>query len=232
MAVFAGPKIVEDGLIMYLDAVNQKSYPGSGTSWIDLANPSTHAIAYNSPVFNSQGFFTFDGPNDFFRFTRTDLNGGTFAYPLLSIILWLKPSSSGGTTATGNNIITIENSIEISIGNNENGYSSIAYASNPWSWRYFSGDYLVNDSWNQIVYVHDFSKRTVYVNGIEIGNYANSGNISTGNGSYPYLTLMGRYSGTSSQAEGSLSLVKMYNRGISAAEIKQNFEALRGRFGI
>jgi hypothetical protein len=43
---------------------------------------------------------------------------------------------------------------------------------------------------------------------------------------------MGRYSGTSSQAEGSLSLVKMYNRGISAAEIKQNFEALRGRFGI
>jgi hypothetical protein len=32
MAVYAGPKIVEDGLIMYLDAVNQKSYPGSGTS--------------------------------------------------------------------------------------------------------------------------------------------------------------------------------------------------------
>jgi hypothetical protein len=43
---------------------------------------------------------------------------------------------------------------------------------------------------------------------------------------------MGRYTGTGSQAEGSLSLVKMYSRVISAEEIKQNFEALRGRFGI
>jgi hypothetical protein len=32
MAVFAGPKIVDDGLVLYLDAANEKSYPGSGTT--------------------------------------------------------------------------------------------------------------------------------------------------------------------------------------------------------
>jgi hypothetical protein len=32
MSIFAGPKIVEDGLVLYLDAANEKSYPGNGTT--------------------------------------------------------------------------------------------------------------------------------------------------------------------------------------------------------
>ena len=33
MAAASGPNVVEDGLVIALDAGNTKSYPGSGTTW-------------------------------------------------------------------------------------------------------------------------------------------------------------------------------------------------------
>ena len=47
MGVFAGPNIVEDGLMLYLDAADPKSYPGSGTSWFDLSGNGRHATLRN-----------------------------------------------------------------------------------------------------------------------------------------------------------------------------------------
>ena len=40
MPVTAGPNIVTDGLVLYIDAANKESYPGSGTSCFDLQNTS------------------------------------------------------------------------------------------------------------------------------------------------------------------------------------------------
>ena len=37
MAVFSGPEIVNNGLVLHLDAGNSRSYPGTGTAWIDLS---------------------------------------------------------------------------------------------------------------------------------------------------------------------------------------------------
>jgi hypothetical protein len=62
MAVSAGPKIVEDGLILYLDAANERSYPGSGTTIYDLVNN------YNSTMYgvthNTNGYFSFAGTGE------------------------------------------------------------------------------------------------------------------------------------------------------------------------
>ena len=38
MAINAGPKIVEDGLVFCVDAANRRSYPRAGTVWTDLGN--------------------------------------------------------------------------------------------------------------------------------------------------------------------------------------------------
>ena len=37
MAFFFSPNVVTDGLVFAVDAANKKSYPGSGTTWTDLA---------------------------------------------------------------------------------------------------------------------------------------------------------------------------------------------------
>ena len=38
-----GPKIVDENLIFYVDAANEKSYPGSGNTWFDLSGSGNHA---------------------------------------------------------------------------------------------------------------------------------------------------------------------------------------------
>jgi hypothetical protein len=59
--------IVENGLILYLDAGNTQSYPGTGTLWTDLTNNASIATLTNGPVFNpaNGGSIVFDGTNDF-----------------------------------------------------------------------------------------------------------------------------------------------------------------------
>ena len=52
MAINAGPKIVEDGLILCLDAANKKSYPRTGTVWTDLTANKNNAILVNMGSLN------------------------------------------------------------------------------------------------------------------------------------------------------------------------------------
>jgi hypothetical protein len=231
MAVFANPNIVEDGLVLYLDAGNERSYPGSGTNWKDLSPIGGNGVINNSPSFSS-GSFNFDGASDYVRFTRDDLNGGSFSYGEITCQMWYKPSSNGGAGSTANNLITVENSFEISVGNLGNGFHNIAYASNPWAWRYNNQPFLPNSLWSLITFVHASVGRQIYVNENVVFTSNDSGLIAAGNTSHPYLTLMGRYAGTGSPAEGDLALAKLYNRALNPEEIKQNYNALRGRFGL
>ena len=232
MGIAYNTNIVRDGLVLYLDAANIKSYPGTGTVWNDLSGLGGFATGFNNPVYVEKESFNFDGASDYFNMSRTDLNGGTFAYPYISIELWIKPGLNGDATPTVNNLITVENSFEISIGNNGNGFSSVYYASNPWAWYGTSDNVLKNNDWNQLVYLHADVGRWFFVNGSQVFYRGDTGGISAGSISYPYLTLMSRYGGTGSFAEGNLSNVKIYNRVLSVSEIQQNFNAMRGRYNV
>lgn len=235
MAVNRGPRIVSDGLVLCLDAADRNSYPGTGTSWYDMSGLGGTGVLTNSPIFNSGngGYFSFAGASDYVRFTRSDLNGGSFAYPKISVCMWLMPSSSGDAGATGNNIITVEQSWEFSTHNLSNGYSGFSYATNPWAWRTISGNVFTNDVWNFLVFVHDTNSRATYINGsLRDVNTADSGNLQAGTTGYPYLTLGGRYTGTSSQYEGAIASVCIYNRALSLNEIKQNYNASKQRFNL
>ena len=72
MGIKRGPTpIVTEGLVLYLDAANYRSYPGSGTDWIDLSGYGNHATLANWPIFdsNNQDSFVFDGTDDYFSGT-------------------------------------------------------------------------------------------------------------------------------------------------------------------
>lgn len=67
MAFNYSPKIVTDGLVLYLDAANTKSYPGSGTTWTDLSRTQANGTLTNGPTFTtgSGGGIIYDGTNDY-----------------------------------------------------------------------------------------------------------------------------------------------------------------------
>jgi hypothetical protein len=94
--------------------------------------------------------------------------------------------------------------------------------------------------WYQYVFSYDHSNPTsatskrMYRNGVE-----QSGSVVSGPSAYTYSVsdlrvgmTYGQGQGISSPADGQWSMVRMYNKVLSAAEVLQNFEADRGRFGI
>ena len=60
MSIFAGPKIIENGLVFLLDAANGKSYPGTGTTWNDLSILTNNSTLTNGVTFNSNNKNVFD----------------------------------------------------------------------------------------------------------------------------------------------------------------------------
>ena len=67
MSYHNGPRIVTDGLVIYVDAGNSKSYPGTGTSWYDISGSGNDGTLINDVGFNSDngGSLVFDGVNDY-----------------------------------------------------------------------------------------------------------------------------------------------------------------------
>ena len=52
MSLIHNANVVRDGLVLYLDAANPKSYPGSGTTWYDLSGNSKNGALTNGPTYN------------------------------------------------------------------------------------------------------------------------------------------------------------------------------------
>ena len=84
MGAASGPYIVEDGLVLCLDAANRQSYAGSGTVWRDLAGSNNgtlvNGVGYSSA---NEGSLVFDGSNDFIEQTNSLLLGTNFTISLV-----------------------------------------------------------------------------------------------------------------------------------------------------
>ncbi len=65
MAVIGGPDtVVQEELILLLDAGNKKSYPGSGTTWFDISG-NENDVTMTNATWNSDGYWLFDGTSDY-----------------------------------------------------------------------------------------------------------------------------------------------------------------------
>ena len=75
MSTYSGAEISNKGMILYLDAANKKSYPGSGTTFYDVSGNGNNASIANSPTFTNErgGCFTFDNINTLFTINNLNL---------------------------------------------------------------------------------------------------------------------------------------------------------------
>jgi len=90
----------------------------------------------------------------------------------------------------------------------------------------FTGFTASASTWYNICVVRILNTYTLYVNGTSVSSFTNAN-------TYTYdADTVGENASGSERWDGKISVISAYNRALSAEEIKQNFNAARGRFGI
>lgn len=224
MAIQYNSSIVTNGLVLHIDAANKKSYPGSGTTWSNLVPSGENFTLTNSPSYsgNNNGFFTFNGTNSY----AVAANNTLLDTQTPTVEVWVKTNA---TTQTG---------FWFEKGSVNSQYALFQEGANI-QWRMNIGGitnlstttatYMNISSWYQVVGTYISGSRLLYINGVQVNSDAQTGTIAT-NTSGMYVGAYG--TGTGYYYNGSLSICRVYNRVLSSAEIRQNFNAQRGRYGI
>jgi hypothetical protein len=231
MAISGGPDIVEDGLVLHLDAADKNSYPGSGSTWYDLSGNGNNGTLTNGPTFSSAnaGALVFDGSNDY-----VDIGGATNFFPSgsqthnLSISLWVKlPTTSTniffGQQNTSNQRLYIST---------YGGYWDMGWGQYAWGTNGATGTFVASSTdWTHLTLRVLNGIATLYVNSIESISKTDTtvdlqGILPVG-AYYLYNSFDNQYSLPNSIAQTSI-----YNRALSANEVQQNYNATKGRFGL
>jgi hypothetical protein len=234
MSLSRGPKIISNGLVLYLDAANNKSYPGSGTSWNDLSGNGRNLTLTNGPTFNASniGTLVFDGTNDYAVVNPVS------AFNIYCISMWFKPTTIINSVSAYKPLIHFKSSTSkyISFGDTTNRVANeyITIVQEPGDKRTAvnDGGSLSAGGWYNIVFNYESSQYNIYIN-----NTLKSTTIGSSTGNVPLITdpdfiYLNSYEGTSGYLDSSLSMCMIYNRTLSASEILQNYNITRKRYGL
>ena len=225
MGLTHSPRIVTDNLVLCVDAANTKSYPGSGTSWVDISGKDNNGTLTNGPTFSSDngGCIVFDGTND-----RVDgvHNSELNLTQDLTVECWFRRTGSRSDWVR-----------VFGKGGSTNRTYGLWYhdASNYFLYqRYGSGQFsallsesVVLNAWYHMVGTSSGSTHTLYVNGVVKNTTTSSGTFHSS--SDPYKI---GYGNIHQNHVGNVSNCRIYNRGLSEAEVIQNYNAHKGRFGL
>ena len=246
MAFIHSPKIVTDGLVLALDAANTKSYVSGSTSWNNLTNTAPlSGSLINGPTYSSAnlGSIVCDGINDYIEVldnAALDFGSGSFTVEYWFRKLettsvfdniwgpnkWNSGAAPGtnewiliignGTTGTGNQYGFVVESGSVGYGISETTTTQLSL-----------------NTWYQLVGQRDGANFKTYLNGTLTMNVTASGFTTSS-----IINNVGRNLRINNSALNNLytkadnANVKIYNRALSAQEVQQNFNALRGRYGL
>jgi hypothetical protein len=227
MSTHAGPNIIEDGLVLFLDPSNEKSYSGSGTSWSNLVSNQLSGTLSNTVTFDeeSKGCFSFNGTNEFFNMTS---NVESVALKTnYSCSIWIKLNSS--TSGIDKRFFWHGNYGVLVYKTATNGIILyIRTVSGTVQQSFIPNPSILFDKWINICGTYDGETMSLYINGYLVGSRPQSGGIINDN---PQMFFLGGTS-TSFFTECKISSVSVYFSALSAAQVNNNFNALRSRYGL
>lgn len=226
MAINYNPQVVTNGLVLCLDAANIKSYPGTGTAWNDLSGNGSNGTLTNGPTYNSSnlGFFQF-ATDDFAAIP----NNVALDTQTPTVEVWVKTNN------------TTQNGFWFEKGTVNSQYSLFQEGGSI-QWRMSIGGitnlttttatYMNTTNWYQVVGTYTSGARRLYINGVLVNSDTQTGTIATSNGGMSIGVYGGFNGGRGYYYDGNLSSCKVYNRALTAQEVQQNFNAVRGRYGL
>jgi hypothetical protein len=223
MAIVYNTSIVRDGLALYLDAANIKSYPGSGTAWTDLSGNGRNGTLTLGPTYSSlnNGSIIFDGTDDYVQCS------GSVTATEATFLCWIRRNGdqggydgilfSRGTSITG---MMFQTSNQLAYAWNN--------AINTYTWN--SGLTIPDLTWCMVAVSVTSTSATAYL-------CQSSGITSATNTvSHTSTTIddikLGQDDFGSRLFTGNIAIAQLYNRALTAAEVTRNFEATRGRYGV
>ena len=243
MGIIHSPSIVLDKLAFYMDALSPKCYSGSGTTVNDISgngyngtlNGLGSQVSYNASV----GSFDFTGAN-----------GASIAYPESniskdpSLILtgvsgeitheaWCFPTSITSlrrimsTDRSDFNCLmwSSNNKLEWSVDNAQFNSNNNSFSANKW-WHIVATASRAAGTTNNIL---------IYRNGELIKTNSRNLRNPMGDGTARPFAIGSNVEGTVSNNNcfiGKIAIIRIYGKALSAVEIKQNYNASRGRFGL
>jgi hypothetical protein len=212
----------------------------SADAWNDLSSIGNNGTLFNGIGYNTNniGSLTFDGLNDYITLpsqndAQAPLTGfGSFTGAdtnAFSIELWIKTSQIAGSASYDAPCLVGRDSGDIySNLTLYNGYVYWAHYNLAWLDNLKSTTLVSDNNWHHVVYVNNTDETgSIYIDGkLEVTSSSSLSGVNYFSPDY-----IGRgYS--SKYFSGSIGNVKFYAKSLSTAEIQQNFNALRGRFGI
>ena len=225
--------VVTDGIKFYWDAANRRSYPGTGTSWDDMVKSKPASI--NNATFTNQrgGYIEFDGTND----DVTIANDADFTMPAgdWTICVWCQ--DLGGNADKRHIIGTYSSNPRWIIRDTDDGAAGWAFMTKSdsagWNRTYSTVDIQdTDDEWHYLVVTGSSGGGSgsikLYTDGVDTSlssSYALESITRTTTTIY-----MGNAADSGHDLEGNIASVAIYNRVLTAAEVKQNYEATKPRF--
>jgi hypothetical protein len=249
MAFNYSPKVITDGLVMYLDAGNNRSYASGSTSWLDLSRGLNNGTLTNGPTFNSAngGSIVFDGIDDYAIINNTVGNFGTSDF---TINFFFKTTESTFPStfiakSIGDNPTSDYGWL---VNNGSNGINlgfGIASVNGSWGANgsysiQTSGANIRNGLWQMatVVGIRTQSNVFIYLNAVTqtLQSYVGAASFATvGNISNTRNLCIASESDVSISPypiEANISIIQIYNKALSATEVLQNYNALKGRFNL
>ena len=215
--MYVGPDIVDEGLVLIQDAASERSYPSSGTTWYDLSGNSINGtLSVEAMATAVPGEIRLNNSTDYINYGHNALLEPTS----ITVAAWVNLDNNNDRHI----LITkwLGYSFEIS----STGYPYFRlngpgdqYSSEALTWGEW---YLITGTFDNSTKKHD-----CYVNGVNKGTSVKSSSIAYNQG-----TLNIPYTGNPAYGKGEIATVSIYNRALTAAEVLQNYNALKSRFGL
>jgi hypothetical protein len=217
-------------LVYYIDAGNISSYSGTGSSINNIAGTAPGAsTTTGSPSFTSAGqssYFTFDGST---QYIYTSNLIGQSVSGNVTIECWINTSSDNG--------VVVDERGQVGTGWQDSQIEIVAGNLKVATWQYTIGTGtevgpVTRNVWQQYTLTQNATTTTGYINGSTTASTARVRSFG-GAGLYYGIMLGDSTSlGDGSYLAGNWSVLKVYNRTLTQTEIQQNYNSLKGRYGL
>jgi len=222
MALGHAPSTVMNGLVSYWDAANVRSYPGSGTDWLDMSGYGYNLVIRGSPTFvNDKGasYFTLNGSNQDFYLSSYTL---TFSAITYNLWVWRNGTQSSYTSLVMSR--GLATGFTYPVAGTTLGYH---WRDDAGTYGYSSGVDTANQTWVMATLTVSSTEAKWYLNGIlQNTRTATHNSVAFSNLYVGSESIGGRY------YNGRISLVQLYDRALTAQEILQNYHATKKRYGL
>jgi hypothetical protein len=219
-----GPTPITSGLVFSFDPGNQQNYSGSGATTREVVGNAGIGTATNT-TYNSAtgGYMSYNGSSSVVTFNdNTALNNQA-----VTVEVWVTTNA------------TTQNGFWFEKGNVNTQYALFQEGASI-QWRLgplgdlstTTATFMTTSTWYQVVGTYTSGDRRLYINGAQVNSNATTGLLSTNASGMSIGAYGGSLGAKGYYYNGNIAIVRVYGRNLSTAEVLQNFNANRSRFGI